>query len=210
MAPRLLEPFQLAQKSLDLLSSLCPSPASGSLVHCPTVLAGHVEPMQTGWAVHAECVVVSRTTWLTVLFQSWVHCTTLAPVGSVDSVNKQREEAGSWYLRTSGCCPSPRLPRPEEGAVYLVSTVAADCHLGALLLQGLLASWPCLGHHVMAAVSKGTDGSSASRAAPLARTLLRGLGKRARGCRAYPNRQPWQWLLLRINSSHLNSPKVFY
>lgn len=94
----------------------------------------------------------------------------------------------------------PKLPRPEEGAVYSVSVEAADCHLGALLLQGLLVSWPYLGHYVMADVSKGTDGSSASWTAHLICTLLRwGLGKGPGDAALLPTGSQWQWPLLRIN-----------
>lgn len=65
MAPRLLEPFQLAQRSFSLLSCLCPSPASGSFVHCLSVLAGQNEPMQSGRACRVCCA-----------FQNYLaHCT---------------------------------------------------------------------------------------------------------------------------------------
>lgn len=121
--------------------------------------------------VQAECVVLSRTTWLTVIFQSRVCCTALAPVGSEDPVGKHGEAAGSWYPRSSpvlDAVPPPGSPelRREQCTQY------PWCHLGALLWPGLLLRWPYLGHYVMAAVSKGTDGSSAGQTAQLTRTLL--------------------------------------
>lgn len=61
--------------------------------------------------------------------------------------------------------PSPVLDfvlppgsQPCGGSSVVRSVVAADCHLGALLLQGLLVSRPDMCHYVMAGVAKGTDG----------------------------------------------------
>lgn len=167
---------------------MCPSPAS--FVQHLTVLGGHVSPSRQD--VHAECVVLSRITWLTAIFHSWVHGTALAPVGSEDSVNEQREEAGSWYLRISGCCPSHRLPRPEEGAVYSVSTGISVSQIAIWEPSFCRSCWSvgC----VWAITWWQTCPRGQMAALPAGQLIWPthcslGLGKRAKGHHAYPNRQ---------------------
>lgn len=53
----------------------------------------------------------------------------------------------------------PHTPQPCRGSSSVRSVMAADCHLGALLLRSLLVSWPDRCHYVMSEVAKGTDGS---------------------------------------------------
>lgn len=84
------------------------------------------------------------------------------------------------------------------------SRAAAGCHLGALLLQGLLVTWPSLGHYIMADVAKGTDGSSASRAAPVTR---RGCGAGPGDAALPPAGRRGQRLLLGINRAPLQSAR---
>lgn len=81
----------------------------------------------------------------------------------------------------------PQAPSFWGGSSVGRSVVAADCHLGALLLQGLPVSRPDKCHYVMAGVAKGTDGgccqqkvSSDPHAAPL------GLWEQGHGLRTSP------------------------
>lgn len=144
--------------------------------------------------VHAECVVLSRTTWLTVIFQSWICCRALAPVGSEDPVKKWRQEAGSWWLRTS-CSPVLDAVLPQAPQTWGGSSVLS-IRGGSRLPSG---SPPSPGPPGQLAISgplhngrrvQGDrwqlcqlDSSSDLHTSPL------GLGKRARGRRASPNRK---------------------
>lgn len=53
----------------------------------------------------------------------------------------------------------PHTPQPCRGSSSVRSVMAADRHLGALILRSLLVSWPDRCHYVMSEVAKGTDGS---------------------------------------------------